>query len=173
MTSSTKGGGIHLNHSLKGVSLVILITFGRMGTVQFARFQWKNIMIFDQEQSSRICQLWRPWFQATQVQFFKQFPLPLSYGQPRVFEEREVPPSPPAIWSLLAALTLQLPPQLRPLEFSSWEFGGRLCCSSPLQWHFWCLSSVLYYTFCMVSPWGRGPSSTHRAWVIKLILSLT
>ena len=74
-------------------------------------------MVFSQEQSGGICQLWGQWYQATQVQFFMQIPLPLSHGQSR--------------WLRSVRFLLSL----QQLGHHQWLWHGS-CCHSSCHWSF-------------------------------------
>ena len=79
-TSFTNGGGIHLNCSLNGVVLVTLITCS-VECIQLSSLGSKEKMSwYCQEGLGRICQLWWPGFQSTQIQLLKQLFLPLLHG---------------------------------------------------------------------------------------------
>ena len=84
LTSSTNGGGICLNCSLKGVSSVTFMVCSvewvqpnSTGSNENTSWYLARMLVCS------ICQLWGPGIQATQVQLFKQFTMSLPNSQPR------------------------------------------------------------------------------------------
>ena len=81
-TSSTNGGGIHLNHSLKGVSSITFILCSMEWVQPNSTGSNENTSWYlARSCAGSICQLGGPGVQATQVQFIEQFTMSLPNGQ--------------------------------------------------------------------------------------------
>ena len=147
--ASPKGGGLHLNDSLKGVMSATLI---------ICLVEWVQPNSAGSNEKTLWYSVKRHWADSANSRGHNSNPLRTSssnilsclclmvnLGTWGLWGSS----SHLATWSLPVALAPLLQPLSWPLGFSFWEFGGRPCYSLPLQLHSCYLSSAL----CMHFEW--------------------
>ena len=166
-TSSTNGGGIHINHSLNGS---VISTFNHMfhwmSTAKPTGLQGKDIEVLGQDRLGRIPQLRWPAFQSAQIQVLEQFLLPLFHRQLWHLQALGLTPSfhYPGLHRWLRYVGGHNWPCH---QFSSLESRDMPYYFSLLQWHSCCTCTTLYKHSVLLSPgvmthlWCTGLESSH------------
>ena len=150
LTSSTSGGGIHLNHSLKGGSSVTFITCSVEWVQPNSAGSNENMSWYlarsqqaasanSRVQESRLLKF-------NSLNNLQSLCLTVSLGVWKLGDSLALPAI-PWTWGVWA-LAMQLLPW--PLGFSSWGFAGRQYYSIPLQLLFY----YLFLTRYMCSVWS-------------------
>ena len=170
-TTSTRGRGTNLNHSLKGVSSVTLIVcLVEWVQPNSAGSNEKTTWYLAKSQWAASASSWGHEVSPLRSNSSNSLPclcLVVKLGRWGFWG----PSSPLAPWSPVVFLALQSWPMSWPLKSFFGAFEGRPYCTLPPQLHSCYLFCNSVYVFWTVRPWAREPSLVHSAWVMTLMHS--